>query len=277
MKFQQTPWKHDPRSEKFSHTQFFGAAVVLPRTLGRKRMDPYDQGASLRCAPTAAAANGHYIHGLDFSVDWQVDKVSRLQRYPVDDRGSDPNAAMKSQLFPGGGYLLSSDYANVPGALLDPKAENYGNSAYVKPDGGGDVFESIKIALTMAYDPKTGKGACVQAFGRWFAEWTPAFYIPQEFNQMVGYHSYLFIDFDTLNGIDYLVAQNSYGRSVGMGGFHYFPREVVNREFTISGTTLKIPKTLSPEDIAAAKQETPLGYLWRQVISIWQSLMPYLN
>lgn len=272
MRYQQRPWRSDPLSKSFSHAKFYGATTI-PTTLGRPRRALEDQRNTLRCAPYAAAVNGGYIHGFRFSPEWQTDKIKRIQGYSVDLYGSEPNAAMKSQVYSyNGGYLLDTQWDYLRAELLDSNASANGDAAYLKVTAhdGIDTFDAIREALTLSYNPTTRLGACVQAFGRFYSEWEHADIIPTSYLSFAGWHSYLFIDFQVENGIQYLVAQNSYATRSGKDGFHRFPREVVNREFTLSGTTLKIPKTLTADQIALAKQQTPFGAIERQIILIWQ-------
>lgn len=115
----------------------------------------------------------------------------------------------------------------------------------------------------------------MHAFGRWFSEWTdPAKdIVPTHYDNFVGWHAYLFIDWCIIDGIEYLIAQNSYGPDAGDNGFLYFPREVVNREFALRGTALKIPTgALTKEQIELAKQETIAGRIQRMILDIWHAL-----
>jgi hypothetical protein len=261
MQFQKTPWKHDPLSKNFSHDKLFGTVspLTLPETLGRAKRPIENQGATLRCTAYASAVNGGYIWGEHFEPGWQADKITKIQGRNIDEYGADPNSAMKSQRDYG--YAPSSD-------PVDEVAIDYRVAGYVKVDGVYDIFDDIRSALYQAYNKETGRGAVVQAFGRFFNEWNTSI-IPQHYTSFAGYHCWLFIDWVKYNGVDYLVAQNSYGQAYGEGGLHYFPREVVNREFTISGTTLKIVKPLTKAQIEEAKKQTPLGALWRLLLTAW--------
>lgn len=271
MRLHKKPWKHDIRSKAFSHTRFFGAVANAPDSLRRPRLQVEDQGNTLRCAAYAGAKNGQYIHGQRMSPDWQTNKISRIQGTPVDSGGSDPNAAMSSQLYAKtGGYLPYSDWNPAEPNLLDTEAQNYGEEAYLKPDGGKDTFESICNALYVAYDPSTGKGAGVQAFSGWYDTFNTPYII--SIGNLLGYHSYLFIDFEVVNGETVLVLQNSYGENFGDKGFQRMTRPIVNQLFSKYGATLKIPKPLTAEQIALAKQETPFGALQRVIINAWYSI-----
>lgn len=272
-KYIKKPWRHDPRSKNFSHTRFFGVAKTFPDTLGRPRKTPEDQQQSLRCAAYAGAMNGQYIHGIRMSPDWQTNKIGRIQGTSVDMGGSNPNAAMKSQVFvpqsdTSGGYLPYADWDPIKAEILDKEAANYGDEGYVKPDGGADDYDSICSALLLAYDVNTGKGAGVQAFSPWYPSFNEI-NITDITGTSFGGHSYLFIDFDRTK--DVLIVENSYGEEYD-NGFQYMTRPVVNRLFAQWGTSLKIPKPLTPAQIALAKQETPLGTVQRLLIQAWYAL-----
>ncbi len=302
MNFRKQPWKNDVRSKAFSHNRFFGtiAPQLLPDTLGRPRASVEDQGNTTRCAAYAASKNGEYQHGARMSPDWQTDKISRIQGTPVDSGGSDPNAAMASQMYEKkGGYLPRLDWNPANGAQLDTEAQDYGEQSYLKPDGGADIFDSICNALYLAYDHDKKLGACVQAFSGWYSSFNTPYITKIDdgssttfgslrqqhsffkaiwhygrikcFGSLDGYHSYLFIDFEQVNGESVLVIQNSY-LNIGDGGFQRMTRAVVNELFSKWGTSLKIPKPLTPSQLLLAKQSTPFGNLQRLIIQAWYNL-----
>lgn len=285
MNYSQIKWYNDPRSKAYSHTKLFGAVTQFPPTLGRPLRPVENQKNSARCTAYASALNGGYIYGSRFHPDWQAAKIGQEQGYSIDFSGGDPNKVMKSQIDYG--YL---PYESAPPALtlesntientgwksfdpsLDIAAAPYKEMGFVKVDGD-DLYIAIKSALMLAYDPTTQKGAVVQAFGRWYGSWTYTQdgivrnnYMSGDF---VGYHCYDFIDWKTINGVEYLIAQNSYGENVGQGGYYYFSRDIINREFSLPSTTLKIIKTITPEQKALIAQETPIGKIWRLVANAW--------
>jgi hypothetical protein len=289
MQFRTRPWKHDPRSKNFSHHRFFGASplTALPNTLGRSLKWVMDQKYSQRCTGYSGAADGSHIHGRAFSGDWQAAKIGLIQGRSVDDPpfGGDPNAAMKSErdfgFLPLSDAPFSIDRDGLDGSGmsvwpkdLDAKATKFDNiPGFVRVDGPYDHFDNIRNALFMAYDPSTRTGATVRAFGRWFHDWsnTPDGIIPTTTNHFAGWHAYNFLDWCAEHA-DCLIAQNSYGTAAGKGGFHHFPREVVNREFATWGSSLKIVKTLTPGQIELAKQETWAGRIQRAIFDIWYAL-----
>lgn len=282
MNFQKQPWKHDPLSKNFSHERFFGSVANLPKSLNRPKIRPQDQKGTLRCTGYGSAHNGEFIEGRKMHPDWHAAKIGQIQGRSVDINGADPNACMKSMRDYGflpyefGIHSLEKD--GVEGSGWDKWPSGLDGNAidripgFVRVDGPFDHFDNIRNALYQAYDPKVKRGACVDAFGRWFGEWTYAHVIPKQYSSFAGYHRYLFVDWLVDGTNEYLVACNSYGTEIGIGGYHYFPREVVNREFSQNGTSLKILKVLTAEQIAEAKKMTPIGQLWRAIVQAWYAI-----
>jgi hypothetical protein len=280
-------------------------------SLDRKLAPILDQGRTLRCTGYGTAANGFYIHGKEFSPDWQAYIIGKIQGRSVDDNGGDPNATMKSMRDYGflpksqAPFSLQKDGTEGSGfnapwpSALETEAKTWDTiPGFVRVDGPYDTFDNIWNALCMAWDEKTERGPCVDAFGRWFTEWTYVEVIPTDyqeyagafggggnsiswwrkllvrlgFGSLAGYHRYIFLDKIWRDGIEYLLAQNSYGKKAGRNGYHLFPREVVNREFSKWGTSLKIVKTLTKGQMEEAKKETDLGWAWRLFLQAWYFL-----
>lgn len=281
--FRRTPWRHDPRSDKFSHEIFFGSAPLRTSPLNRPGLRVFHQKQTLRCTGYGSAVNGEAIHGVVMSPDWQAFDIGRKQGKSVDINGGDPNATMKSQaegFVPLSKAPFSLDKDGIEGSgfdagwpdSLDEEKKKWDRQVgFVKVTGAYDTFDNIWNALCMAYDEKTKLGALVDAFGPWYREWD-ADIIPQTYALFAGWHRWVFVDKVWIAGVPYLVAQNSYGNLYGDKGRHLFPREVVNREFGRRGTSLKILKTLTKAQIAEAKKETPLGRGWRLLLDAWYLL-----
>lgn len=279
MKLRQSPWSHDYKSKRFTTKALnFAAIPQLPVSLFRRRFECLNQGESSRCAAYAAVANGMYIHGQVFSVDWQVNKIARIQGYDVDGAGSNPNAAMNSQMYSKeGGYLPVNMWTLTAPALLDRYAQDYSNKAFVKPASGKDVFDSICMEIQRSYDPGKGLGAGVQMF----TEWHDTFNREEirSFGNRLGWHSYLIIDFNRTDADEnnhYLVLQNSYGRAIGGNGYQKLYRSMVNDLLSRWGNSCKIPVELTKEQLELAKQETPLGRIQRQLINAFYAIGLYV-
>lgn len=282
MKFQQVPWKHDPRSEKFSYETLFGAGTpILPDTLNRPRGPVLDQGPTLRCTGYGSAANGYYIHGFKMNPDWSAAKIGEKQGKSVDTAGADPNACMKHQRDDGflaaavndqnwlDDGIKETGYGAWP-AELEFEAKRYDTiSGFASIRYGYiDLFDATRRALFESYDPETKRGPCVDVFSRWLDNWNTG-EIPSAEGRLSGYHRHLAIDTERTHKDIYIVTQNSYGTGYGDGGFHYWNRAVWNREMSMRGCTLKILATLTPAQIAEARKETPLGAFIRSILHFW--------
>lgn len=308
MKFQQKPWKHDPRSRRFSHHKFFGTTPLskLPFKLDRDPGPVFDQQMTLRCTGYGNAAQAYFIHGFQGHPDWQAAKVGQKQGRSVDEYGGDPNACMKSMrddgFLPATASPLRLETHGPNGTSwrsfqphLDDIARKHDTAVgFFKVDGPYDTFNNIKSVLFKAFDPVTKRGQAVDVFGRWMHPWTdapggvidpkPSFgAAPPKRSLWHRILSYFFPNFGAFDPDfagyhryifygwdgDYLLLKNSYGSSRHLYRMH---RDVVNFEFKQPNTTLKILKLATPEQIAEAKKATPLGRLWDAVLTMWWTL-----
>jgi hypothetical protein len=277
-------WKHDPRSKRFNFHDVFGSVWQLPQTLGKPRTIPDDQEWTSRCTAYASAADQGLIDGIAYSPDAQAAFIGQMQGKTIDQTGgSDPNTVMKVRCKVG--HLPKSD-AIYTLAIHGPSmsqdwhllyefqytsAKEHLDAGYVKICAGNglDTFDSIRQALYRACDTEKKTGACVQAFGYWYPEWNDCTIIPNVYGKSVGGHCYLFTDFCTMGGVEYLVLRNSYGLRIGTGGYQYMTREVANKEFAKAYTTLKMVVPMTPEQIARLKEESVWGKIQRQILDLW--------
>jgi hypothetical protein len=301
-------WRWDPRERKFEHHRFYGApnTAILPKEGLKRPLRPIEnQRFTLRCGAYSSAVSNGYLRRLRFHPDWQAKKIGQKQKRNVDDYGSEPRAIMNSLRDDGSlfwdfspihlethGMAESGDWNSYPDDL-DEKAKSNRITGYLGVEGPHDTFDDIKWALFNAFDPVSGTGAVVHAFSQWYDEWTDAPYglvglsygavftdtyapwwkkawnsLKRFFGAATGWHTYLFVDWCIIDGIEYLVSPGSYGTSVGNQGFFYFPREVINAEFKKWGTALKIPTGMLTEDmIQEAKKETALGLIIRKFLA----------
>ena len=270
------PLKYDNRDKKFTQTAF-GAAqpLPLPKTLGRVRRIVKNQYDSQSCTAHTVTSCSEYQEKIALSPEWQWAQTCKKLGTFIPP-GSDPRTAMKIAVdmgslpaelspltFAFGNYQEVGNWRNYPRTLED-KAEPQKKAAYVRPPSFGDAFDSIRQALLRGEQ----KNQTVMMFGGWYDIWMgetiPVFETP-----LLGLHAYLAVDFDTINGIDCLVIQNSYGEDAGIGGFQYMPREACNRSMGVRGAGYFVYEDLTPEQIANAKKDTPAGYLQRSIIQLW--------
>jgi C1A family cysteine protease len=125
---------------------------------------------------------------------------------------------------------------------LDLKAIMHRQHSYFRVDKGPhDTFDNIRVAM---YKNK----ASVVSGAVWQAEWTTARggVIPKTSWQKLMGHALKIFGWKTINGEPYLIIQNSYGGDIGDKGLFYFPREVINRDFTFGAFSFV---DLTPEQV----------------------------
>ncbi len=222
----------------FSHRKTFGTALapLAPlATLGRQIRYIRDQQNSNYCTAAARSAAGSYLWGLDMSFEYQTAKEGQVAGAPIF-QGADPAAADRASeeygfllelncplKFETNGWLQCADWTNYP-AGLDQQASAYtGFAPYnVYPD-----YDSIKEALLTGNDD----GGVVIVNGFWYDNWQSGMSILPMPITKVTRHSYLIVDWKSIDGTEYLVAQLSQGTSWGDGGLLYMSKPVVNAAF----------------------------------------------
>ena len=125
-----------------------------------------------------------------------------------------------------------ANWVNYPIAL-DDKASKNKDLGFFNVDGTGDVFDNIRSTL---YMHRTERRAVT--FGLfWHNEWTeaPNGIIPSVMPSTMngGGHDMAVVGQKTINGVIYLIFQQSWGPTAGDKGFYYFPRDIVNQTATL--------------------------------------------
>ena len=133
------------------------------------------------------------------------------------------------------------------------EARKFAKNSFFSVDIGWDTFDSIRGAIwANRHDKCNVLTGCL-----WRAGWeNDTGIIPTEFSQGYFGHAFCIIGWSTLGTETYLLAQLSNGTSVGKGGIFYFPREVVNRDFTYG---MFMFKDISPSDVLYRQQYGILG------------------
>jgi hypothetical protein len=237
--------------------------------LGRSPIAIKDQRGTLFCTAYGTAAASEYQEGIELSPDFQVAAVSRVAGAPILN-GADPRDALNAlptfgslaqHLSPfsldthGAAFVANLD--NWPADLIE-KAKEHAKAAYIRINGPHDTYDNIRNALYMGQ----AENQAVVAFGRWYRGWNnvgPSGIVPDDQSALHGYHCYIFIDWTIIDGVEYLVAQNSYGTAFGKGGLQYFSRKIVNEAWKPDslwgdGIGLFILRDVSPETIAEQKR-----------------------
>jgi hypothetical protein len=168
------------------------------------------------------------------SVEYQTAKEGELNNTPIYN-GTTPNIA--DGVGPNYGYLPEEQsplHFATDGWIKPAVWQNYpptlDGQAIVNAQGQPfDVwcdYDSIKGALMQGKDDN----AVVVANGFWYQEWQNSVngIVPVPTSAPITRHSYDFIDWKTINGTEYLVAQLSQGTSFGDNGLIYMSRDVIN-------------------------------------------------
>lgn len=272
------PIRPDHRDKKFTKVAF-GAPLLptFPKTLGRPRRKVKDQNGSQSCTAHATTLAAEYQDQEELSAAFTWSRICKaLNNFSPD--GADPRTAMSvghdigylPQSTAVHSFPQDSDIAGdwrPYGPFFLEKAEPFKKAAYIRIPKVGDWFDTIRTALLRGQ----AENQVVMAFGPWREGWAEKI-IPNEATPAAGWHAFVFIDFDTVDGTQYLILQNSYGNAFGDHGFQYMPRSVINRDFALWGTGLFVFRDLTPEQIELAKEETPFGQIQRAILQIWWML-----
>lgn len=220
---------------RYSHNKNFGALAVFPPTLGRRTQYVKDQGYTSYCTAAARSAAASYFFGHEMSFEFMTAKEGQVAGKPIKD-GTDPNTAdtagmeygflldVKSPLrFSTHGWDKPADWRNYPKELDAEAATKTAVPFNVYPD-----YQSIKAALVSG----ASENAVVIANGFWWESFNESGAIlPTPTSTPLTRHSYMFIDYKTINDKEYLVAQLSQGWDFGDNAVFYMSEECVNTAF----------------------------------------------
>lgn len=234
----------DRRDYSFHRT--FGASgqVVLPASFAI--CDPplriKNQYETDLCTAEAATEIEEGEKSAAMSAEWFFSKEKQIMGNPQA-YGADLRTACKAaQKF---GFLPQSDapftlddqtrdfiadWKNWPVELDAIAATNKIAGYFQVEEFAGDLFDSIRQTL---YQNQSSRRSILSG-SNWYAEWNigqPGI-IPTEYSERVAQHAFKIFGWEEIAGVTYLMVQNSEGTESGNNGILYFPREVVNREFT---------------------------------------------
>lgn len=250
------PLPPDPRD--FSHTAVFGAVPTGDLPEGDFFVtQPFkikDQNSLDFCAAFTASEVSEDQEGCELCPEYTFAKAKQIEgRY--DTWGLDLRLVCKAgcqygfleeQYRPGDMKEADRDYlANWKNwdPELDLLAWDHAKLSFFAVDGPYDTFDNIRMTLYKNFqEARTIITGCM-----WRREWTlaPGGVIPKEYrsgDRDFG-HAFKIFGQKIIDGEMYLVAQLSNGEGIGDHGVFYFPRLVVNREFTFGAFTFKdLPK-----------------------------------
>lgn len=132
--------------------------------------------------------------------------------------------------------LFLANWENWP-KELDEKAKLHKKQSYFAVDGPFDIFDNFRATLWQNREEKRS----ILTGALWKLEWTSAKkgVIPKNAKIDRYGHAFKIYGQKVINGELHLVAQLSNGKNIGDGGIFYFPRSVVNKEFSFGAYTFK--------------------------------------
>lgn len=204
------------------------------------------------CSAFAAVTLNYNLHGIQFDPLYFFAKIKQV-RGEWQAYGANLRDAMQAAVSYGALPIANSPYVHhVPQDLQNPHDEsrdflaNWNNwpktldaiaakwkdGSFFMVDGPNDAFDNIRSTI---YANRTSRRAV--EFGLcWRSEWT---YAPAGIITDSGYitpsgdgHAISIIGQKIINGVPYLMLQNSWGVNFGDRGIYYFPRSVINKEAT---------------------------------------------
>lgn len=244
-------------SRDYHYKKTFGAAVVpLPAEYIVGVTPIKNQLESWFCTAFGSAILAELEDNAEFSPEWFFAKEKELSGSSLSE-GEDirtpfktgtkygflpQNLAQNSVLTQTPIFLASSQ--NWPFSD-DLGAAPYKKKSYFRVDGN---FQEVKQVLYQNKDAKRAIGTGIN----WYDDWNeaPSGVVPQSFTQLGGGHFIPIIGWKTINGIEYMVIQNSWGPDVGDKGYYYFSEKIFNKIFTqpmfmfVDLDNTVVPKTL---------------------------------
>lgn len=218
---------------------YVGESIVIPE---RNRMTLNQLDLDF-CTGFATAELQYALFGIPIDPLYQMSKIKEV-RNEYTSYGASLRDACNSVINYGSLPLVLTPYlynntpasktrdflanwANWPVAL-DKNASKYKDMSYFTVDGIYDMFDNIRSTLQMHLQER--RAVTIGLF--WHDEWTEATggLIPtiMPTGTSGGGHDMAIIGQKTINGILYLILQQSWGPTAGDNGVYYFPREIID-------------------------------------------------
>ncbi len=241
--------KRDPRN--FSRKKRFGAIDVsqIPDFDLVPDAPIKNQLSSFLCTAFANSTISGFQEGVELSPEYAYQKSNALLgvKHSI---GVDYFIALKEHVKFGcleasqSPYTIAKDGQYVAenpdnwDIALDVPAAIHKKQSYFQCDQGDDLFDSVLIALWQSYQAYQAtknisdlKAVSIAFY--WFPEFTFASQgiVPESDTwnkKLASGHNVVVRGKKTINGIPYLIVQNSYGEGMGDKGLYYFPRKTLN-------------------------------------------------
>ena len=226
--------KYDPR--RFSWKKKFGAARILPTEdfLVFGPLEIKDQGQTNTCTActVASVVEAQFGHIMDECFQYAASKAIEGR---IDDGGVDPDIACKAVINYGALLKESSPFKMKETPILKlANIANYPQEIQIQAKTHREysfyevecTFDGIRSAMIQSRE--SGFPTPIMVGTRWRFLWNSMSIIKGD-SGAYGYHEFAIIGQKNINGVLYLVALNSYGKSFGDGGLCYFPKELVDK------------------------------------------------
>lgn len=195
------------------------------------------------CTAFAGVTLQYDIYGIPFDPFWQMAKTKEIigsyTQYGASLRDSAMSfvkyGALPAQISPyvhNGSPLdktrdFLANWANYP-ASLDTLAKKYKDLSFFKVDGPYDFFDNLRSTLWIHRNDRQA----VSIGLNWHPEWTeaPGGIIPSVMPTSQGEgHDMAFVGQKMINGVEYVIGQQTWGLNAGDNGKYYFPREIMDQ------------------------------------------------
>jgi len=272
-KFSLRPLQEDKRD--FQYSKVFGSVKVPDIDfVVAEPIKIEDQKDTDYCPAEATSSVAEDHEGVDLDPVFSFAAIKSIDKHP-EDWGSDLRSAGKAGCKIGFLKKKDSPYTiddpretivyleNWPKELLK-KAEIHKQQSFFRIDKKKDVFEAMRNALWQNRKSKNSIFTGVV----WRAGWTEAEkgIIPIEETEEFGGHALKIYGQKIIDKKCFLTAQLSNGTDIGDNGIYYFPKEVINRDFTFGAFCFHD----MPTD--EAKQKA-----WTWQIKLIEMIKKYLN
>ncbi len=224
----------DNRDFKLSAILKLPPLEELPENFELEPVSVYDQLESDYCSAESTCGASSIQEGVELSPEWSF-AVSKMISGDPEEYGQDLRTAMKVHTKYGAIEISEAPYSvksdedtkiryinNWPQELFE-KAQKHKKLSFIQIDGPYSHFDNIR-AFIWAF--RAQKRACIMG-----VEWSWPMnmkVIELSFAPGSG-HAIYAIGWRNINGKNYLVIQNSYGKETGDNGRHYFPAEIINK------------------------------------------------
>jgi len=209
-------WGHS-RHHLSYHKSFptYGATAIPAELLFVNAI--LNQGSTPACTAYSACATRGSMKNKNYDPNSYWQEECQYDGAPITQNGTSPDTCMEVGVEIGWvpvGQPLPTDRASATFSIT--------------PNNGMDLFDSVRTAIVQQNSP-------VQGFVIWYGDWdsTNQGIITPTFHSVLGGHAIKIAGFTTINGIPYIVIQNSWGPDMGLNGLFYFDRATFNKAFGV--------------------------------------------